>query len=379
MGHLLHCHRPQHCHQATAVLQLGPILDISTSARRPHQAIRHLNLKYFKQSTVPSKCQDAQGLILFFNNTDPSPVFEENARVQKALEDIGFTVQIIDLETQPFRRAFNNFLSRARPGPRLIYINAHGRETRDGQLNLSGGPKGKHIEWSEILDIIGPALCDVLVILDCKNAGLAAATRLKPEHKKVLYAKELIAAGSTETYDRLSPALCEAISTWYEESVSHEATSIRRALLAVLQRSRDDALRDKDQGARLCADALKREEDRLAALKKKRAAIDAKVEKEKERPGLTWRDPKISKPLEKLAADRSRIMESITETKIRVGELQSSKSAWETKADLIRKNHPQPLYTKLNSRAAPWSLREVIDGDASSKGRKRSDVRGVCT
>ncbi|KAM7213015.1 hypothetical protein V8F06_011617 [Rhypophila decipiens] len=245
----------------------------------------------------------------------------------------------------------------------MIYISGHGGEADNRQLELSGKGAwaGKIIEWTTILDIIRAAECDVLVILDCCNAGLAGARGLEDKHTHNLHSKKLIAAsdwGST-TEDRLAAALCEALPTWcHGQPTDRQAKSLYQTLLRIMKDKRDAALRESDLAMQECSDSIKREEASLKRLNKKLSALEDKMNNETEKhDGAKRKGQARDKQWEKLDRETEQVEDIISETEHKIKELRSTKKKLEKDQKGVRKSHPQPFHTNLNPIAGPWTLK----------------------
>ncbi|KAM7190683.1 hypothetical protein V8F33_009347 [Rhypophila sp. PSN 637] len=219
----------------------------------------------------------------------------------------------------------------------------------------------KEIKWTTIQDFIGAAECDVLVILDCCNAGLARAIGLEDKHTHNLHPKELITAsdwGST-TEDRLAAALCEALPTWcHGQTTDRQATSLYKTLLRTMKDKRDAALRESDLAVQECSDSIKREEASLKRLNKKLLALEAKLDNETEKHGGAKRKGQASdKQWEKLDREAEKVEKIISETEDMIKALWSTKKKGEKAQNSVRESHPQPFHTNLNPRAGPWTLK----------------------
>ncbi|KAM7207778.1 hypothetical protein V8F20_001820 [Naviculisporaceae sp. PSN 640] len=317
----------------------------------------------------------ALGLILSFRETDIDQLARENIQVRKCLESLGFEVQVIEFEASRYKQSLCAFLNaKKRPGPRLIYINGHGGETKTGQPSHRNGDwDSKVIPWPTLLDLIGSAECDVLTILDCCNAGLAIASSLKREHIKNLHAKELIAAGAwgNTTADRLAPAVCEALQAWCKNSVSRQAASLFRTLMTIIKRMRDEAVREKLKSLKEAEDSHRRSADTASRLRKKAEDIEAKKEKELEKAmkGLSLQDPSATKPLLRLDKNLDSVWEDIAKQESRASEFKAKVKESRKQLKEIKESHPQPIHIQLNSLADPWTLKGGFYGVGGRKNR----------
>lgn len=101
--------------------------------------------------------------------------------------------------------------------------------------------------------------------------------------------------------------------------------------------------------------------------------IETKIDKEKTKTGLSVKDLSAScKQLQKLAKDRDSAWEDVAKEEERSKEFKGAKKELERQLEKIKDRHPQPIYTKLNSRAEPWTLKGGFYGTGSGAGRGKN-------
>ncbi len=205
------------------------------------------------------------------------------------------------------------------------------------------------MNFAVLKDLIMKAKCDVLVILDCCNAGVV----VKPEDGAVGYSKEVIAATSwgTETYNKLAPALCEALKVWDKQSESRSAKSLFVGINTQLMAMRCDEREQTEEEHKKLSDHYMKAQENIKQLKDEQAKIEKKMKRLwREEVGQQdiikgrWVD--LPQEIGRLEVDVKCLTDQISNKKTKLKGLRDNKD-----------KYVQAIYSPWVSRKKDWALR----------------------
>ncbi|CZR69171.1 uncharacterized protein PAC_19071 [Phialocephala subalpina] len=276
-------------------------------------------------------------LLLAFKHTDIGGLKGEREAVNKAFSLKGFTPKefnmAMDKPWDGLQTELTEFLSK--PGKnRIIYYHGHGgythgnglefcshnlpsnvgtmqkdmrtlldacrdmNFTRDDLVKMAEGEKyncykkPSTLLWQDISNLIMNAQCNVLTILDCCSAGgggtsldsgLDKTVENSTKGEGVTYTKELIAATSwkTKTYNKMSKALCKALSQWEDETIS--ANRLQLDMTEILRLEAKEKEKKSHKMQEEFDKRHKKVEEDSEKLKKAMTELDEKEEKFKKK------------------------------------------------------------------------------------------------
>lgn len=185
------------------------------------------------------------------------------------------------------------------------------------------------LHWQGVADVIMDAKCPVLVILDCCNAGAAAATPVNLHSNR--YPKELIAATSwgLSTSDKLAIALCNVLKPWAESSRSRSARSLHERINKELSELRTNEKRRVESRIDQLKDDLAKTNQRIEKLEDKLKSAKRELRhpeklRDRRRRELESSRRDLEKEIDRLTERTQSQRQKITEKEERLANLRKS-------------------------------------------------------